>query len=111
MELKLANYEIHLTKENWYCECCGSGAHFWIELYEEGKVIWQTSQNDQFGGAMEPDKDDEEVLPIYREEEFIQGMKSALNALRHAVTVVENIDDSTPWDQHEQMDEEDGDLL
>jgi hypothetical protein len=38
-------------------------------------------------------------------------MKSTLKALGHMVTVVENIDDSTPWDQHEHMDDEDGDLL
>jgi hypothetical protein len=101
----MASYTISLKTTNWYCECCGSGTHFAIFLYEEGKYVWSTSRDDQFGGVLDEVMDED--LELYSWEDFIKGMKKALELAGHNVYLEELIDDTDPDDQHAYLDDED----
>ena len=88
----MASYTISLKTFNWYCECCGSGAHFSITLYEEGQRVWSTSRDDQFGGVLDEGLDEE--MGLHTWENFILGMKKALEIAGHNVYLEEKIDDT-----------------
>ena len=89
------SYKIELNTTNWYCECCGSGTHWDVTLYNGDKKLWGTSRNDQFGGTYR-NGDDEEVQVRYYED-LIAGLRVALEALGHEVYVEEHIDDEDPY--------------
>ena len=99
----MSKYTIHLNTTNWYCECCGSGTHFAIHLYEEGKRVWSTSRDDQFGGVLDPDDED---LDLHTWENFITGMQKALELAGHEVVLVEFIDETDPWYDSVEEEEE-----
>jgi hypothetical protein len=99
----MSKYNIHLNTTNWYCECCGSGTHFAIHLYEEGKRVWSTSRDDQFGGVLDPSDTD---LDLHTWENFISGMTVALELAGHEVVLIENIDKTDPYDQHAWLDDD-----
>jgi hypothetical protein len=99
----MSKYTIHLNTTNWYCECCGSGTHFVIHLYEEGKRVWSTSRDDQFGGVLDPDDED---LDLATWENFITGMQKALELAGHEVVLVEFIDETDPWYDSVEEEEE-----
>ena len=101
----MASYTISLKTTNWYCECCGSGTHFSIFLYEEGKHVWSTSRDDQFGGVLDEVMDED--LELYSWQDFIKGMKKALELAGHNVYLEELIDDKDPEDQHAYLDDAD----
>lgn len=88
----MASYTISLRTTNWYCECCGSGTHFSISLYENGQYVWSTSRDDQFGGVLNEEED--ENMDISTWENFIKGMQKALEIAGHNVYLEENIDDT-----------------
>jgi len=88
----MASYTISLKTINWYCECCGSGTHFSITLYEEGQRVWSTSRDDQFGGVLDEGLDEE--MGLHTWENFILGMKKALEIAGHNVYLEEKIDDT-----------------
>ena len=97
----MSNYLIMLNTSNWYCECCGYGTHFTISLYKDGVWQWSTSRDDQFGGVLNEETD--ENMGINAWEDFIKGMKRGLELAGHTVNLVEHIDQSEPH-----IDEEDG---
>lgn len=99
----MASYTISLKTTNWYCECCGSGTHFSISLYEEGKRVWSTSRDDQFGGVLIGETDED--LELYEWEDFIKGMKKALELAGHTVYLENFIDESNPEDYLDDEDE------
>lgn len=102
----MATYKIELNTQNWYCECCGSGAHWDVTLYEGDKKLQGYSRNDQFGGTYR-DGDDEDVQ-LYDYRDLIVGMQKTLEALGHEVWVEENIDEEDPWYCDEEDYEENG---
>jgi hypothetical protein len=102
----MASYTIALKTTNWYCECCGSGTHFSIKLFEEGQRVWSTSRDDQFGGVLNDIYRDED-LELYSWQDFIKGMKKALEIAGHNVYLEELIDDTDPQDRHAYLDDED----
>ena len=88
----MAKYTISVETTNWYCECCGYGTHFSITLYEEGQRVWSTSRDDQFGGVLDEGLDED--MDISTWENFILGMKKALEIAGHNVYLEEKIDDT-----------------
>lgn len=46
---------IEVTEYPWECECCGSGDHYKIHIPEWNETY---SENDQFGGKLDPEHDD-----------------------------------------------------
>lgn len=88
----MAKYTISVETTNWYCECCGYGTHFSITLFEEGQRVWSTSRNDQFGGVLDEVMDEE--MGLHTWENFILGMKKALEIAGHNVYLEEKIDDT-----------------
>jgi len=103
----MSNYTISVATTNWYCECCGYGTHFAIHLYEEGKHVWSTSRDDQFGGVL--DKEADEDLDLNRWEDFVKGMKKSLEISGHNVLLVENIDRRDPDEEYDWLDDADDD--
>lgn len=89
------SYKIELNTSNWYCECCGSGAHWDVTLYEGDKKLWGTSRNDQFGGTYRNGDDD--TIDVHDYGTLIAGIRVALEALGHNVFVEEHIDDDDPY--------------
>lgn len=100
----MSKYTINLKTVNWYCECCGSGTHFSIQLDENGKRVWSTSHDDQFGGVC--DEGDED-LGLRTWDGFITGMQKALELAGHEVVLIENIDKTNPWYDSVEEEEED----
>ena len=103
----MASYTISLKTTNWYCECCGSGTHFVIHLYENGQHVWSTSRDDKFGGVLDEVADEDMDIDTW--ENFIKGMKKALEIAGHDVHLEENIDDSDPYDEDAWLDDVDDD--
>jgi hypothetical protein len=101
----MASYTISLKTTNWYCECCGSGTHFSIVLFEEGQRVWSTSRDDQFGGVLNEVMDED--MDLHTWENFIKGMQKALELAGHNVYLEELIDATDPDDQHTYLDDED----
>lgn len=81
----MAVYKIEVNTHFWECECCGSGEHFDITIYQEGDRIWGYSQNDQFGGSYR--SGDDESIKVYDYEEFVCGLKVALEVTGNIVLV------------------------
>lgn len=100
----MSKYTISLRTTNWYCECCGSGTHFSIRLYENGQYVWSTSRDDQFGGVLNEEEDENMDLSTW--ENFIKGMQKALELAGHEVYLEESIDETDP---HAWLDEVDDD--
>ena len=72
----------------WHCDCCGSGEHGSLTLYEkifdDFLPIWSGSYNDQFGGVLR--EGDKEIKGVYESfDNFASGFKTALEALGHTV--------------------------
>lgn len=100
----MSKYTIHLKTTNWYCECCGSGTHFFVQLDENGKRVWSTSRDDQFGGAC---NEEDEDLGLRTWDGFIKGMQKALELAGHEVVLIEHIDETEPWNGYDYDDEGD----
>lgn len=97
--------KIEVNTHNWDCECCGSGAHWDVTLYDDlGKRLWGTSQNDQFGGTYRDGDDD--TCNFRDWEDLVAAMKIALEAVGYSVYVEEHIDDSEPWNDLDWKDED-----
>lgn len=94
------SYKIELNTSNWYCECCGSGSHWDVTLYEGDKKLWGTSRNDQFGGTYR--EGDDEDCNIYGYDDLIVGMQKTLEALGHDVFIERHIDDTDPYYDYEE---------
>jgi hypothetical protein len=92
----MTDYTIEVNTQNWYCECCGSGTHFDITLFDKDKRLWGTSCNDQFGGTYR-DGDDEFIPLSGGYEVVVNSMAAALKALGHTVTLRLNIDETDPF--------------
>ena len=105
----MSKYTIRLNTTNWYCECCGSGNHFSIHLYEGEKHVWSTSRDDQFGGVLDEQVDED--MDISTWENFIKGMQKALELAGHEVTLIEHIDQTDPSDGHAWLDDADDDEM
>lgn len=102
----MSKYTVSLKTTNWFCECCGSGTHFSIVLFEEGQRVWSTSRDDQFGGMC--DEGDED-MNLSTWEDFIKGMQKALELAGHEVYLETEIDATDPYDQHYWLDDVDDD--
>jgi hypothetical protein len=102
----MAKYTISLKTTNWSLWDHGYGTHFSITLFEEGQRVWSTSRNDQFGGILRDNYGDED-MDLSTWEDFIKGMKKALELAGHYVYLEELIDDTDPQDQHAYLDDED----
>ena len=100
----MSNYTLSVTTTNWHCECCGYGTHFSIVLFEEDQRVWSTSRNDQFGDVLDEAVDEE--MDLHRWEDFVKGMKKALEIAGHNVLLVENIDRRDPDEEYDWADEE-----
>ena len=105
----MSKYTINLKTTNWYCECCGSGTHFSITLYEGDKRVWSTSRDDKFGGVLNEEEDED--MDISTWENFIGGMQKALELAGHEVTLIEHIDKTDPYDGHAWLDDVDDDEM
>jgi hypothetical protein len=105
----MSKYTINLETTNWYCECCGSGTHFSIVLFEGGQRVWSTSRDDRFGGVLDEEVDED--MDISTWENFIKGMKKALELAGHEVTLETEIDATDPYDQHDWLDDVDDDEM
>lgn len=92
----MTDYTIEVNTQNWYCECCGSGTHFDITLFDKDKRLWGTSRNDQFGGTYR-EGDDENAPLCDGYETVVDSMVIALRALGHTVTVRLNLDETDPY--------------
>lgn len=96
--------KIKYKTQNWYCECCGSGAHWEIDIFNEsGDQVWGTSRNDQFGGIY---RDNDLMISISDPEQFVDGLASVFTSLGYTVVVDSDIDCSTPWEDFVEGDEE-----
>lgn len=92
----MSDYTIEVNTSNWYCECCGSGTHFDITLFDKDKRLWGTSRNDQFGGTYR--EGDDEFAHLYGGYEVVvDSMAIALKALGHTVTIRLNLDETDPY--------------
>lgn len=98
--------KIEVNTQNWYCECCGSGAHWDVTLFDNhNSRIWGTSRDDQFGGTYR--NGDDETVSFYDWGDLVKGMKVALEAVGHIVYVEEHIDEEDPYyDPDEGYDED-----
>jgi hypothetical protein len=102
----MAHYTIDVMTVNWYCECCGSGAHWYVTLFEGPKNtrVWGTSRNDQFGGVLR-DGDDTTVT-FHNYEDLVEAIKLTLELLGHTVTLQKDLDDSDPYYYEADWDDE-----
>lgn len=101
----MSKYTIRYKTSNWYCECCGTGSHWELDLLQDGKQIWGTSRNDQFGGTYR--SGDDETISIYDPTDFVKGMEKALLTLGHTVDIEEHLDDTDPYYEYDEMEQED----
>lgn len=103
----MAHYTIEVMTVNWYCPCCGSGAHWYVTLYEGlgNTRLWGTSYDDQFGGVCR--KEDDDTLNVRNYEDLVESMRLTLELLGHTVTLKEDIDDRDPWYDEDDWDSED----
>ena len=93
----MAHYTIKVKTINWYCECCGSGAHWCVTLFEgpENTRVWGVSRNDQFGGVL---RDEDDTTVTFRDyEDVVKTLKRTLELLGHTVTLEEDLDDNDPY--------------
>jgi hypothetical protein len=86
MSIAMTDYRIEVNTYNWSCECCGSGEHIAIDLFDGEFRIWGTSLNDQFGGVFR-DGDDDSISLRCGYEPVVDTMIAVLKALGHNVNL------------------------
>jgi hypothetical protein len=89
----MSQFKLLAITTPWECECCGSGEHLSIALYEhvfeDYYIVWRGSYNDQFGGTLQ--EGDELIHTVYGDSsDYINGMAMGLIALGHTVEIYLN---------------------
>lgn len=98
--------KIEVNTQNWYCECCGSGVHWDVTLFDNNNNrIWRTSRNDQFGGTYRAG--DDETVFFDHWEDLVKGMKVGLEAVGNTVYVEKHLDEEDPYYDSDWGDYED----